>query len=272
MSDTLDVVHPSTEPPAEPPSWPTGTGAAARPPLVGLTGRRWAVRDLAGRFPVAMHDAEVDLHLADYPASVAAAGGLPVGLSRDVAPSRVLARLDALVLSGGADIDPRAYGQAPSPDLGPVEPERDAWELELLAGAIERHLPVLAICRGMQLLNVARGGTLVQHVAPDVGVGHPRFDRPRDEPAHSVALLHGSLAARVLGPGVTVNSLHHQIVDRVGRGLAVTGRAPDGVIEALELPEHPVLAVQWHPEMLAPPSPVMAWLVAEASARAGAQH
>ena len=265
MSVRLEVVHSSIEPPAESLLSPTRAGTTL-PPLVGLTGRRWPVHYLAGHFPVAMHEAEVDLHVADYAASVAAAGGLPVGLSRDAAPSQVLARLDALVLSGGADIDPRAYGQAPSPDLGPVEPERDAWEFELLEGAIERRLPVLAICRGLQLLNVARGGTLVQHVAPDIGVGHPRFDRPRDEPAHPVTLLDGSLAAQVLGPEVAVNSLHHQIVDRVGTGLAVTGRAPDGVIEALELPGWPLLAVQWHPEMLAPPSLVMSWLIAEASA------
>jgi len=217
-----------------------------------------------------MHDVEFDLHFADYPKAIAACGGLPVELTRDADVDAVVARLDGLVLTGGADVDPAEYGQAPDPDLGAVEPDRDAWELALLAAAEARELPVLCVCRGVQLLNVAKGGTLRQHVAEDEGDGHPRFAVDGHDPAHGVDLVDGSLAASLLGTHVEVNSLHHQVIEEVGEGLAVTGRSPDGTAEVLELEGRDVLGVQWHPELLARPDPTFAWLVEAARRRLSA--
>jgi putative glutamine amidotransferase len=213
-----------------------------------------------------MHGVEFDLHFADYPKAVAACGGVPVELTRDADVDAVVARLDGLVLTGGADVDPAAYGEAPDPDLGAVEPDRDDWELALLAAAEQRGIPVLCVCRGVQLLNVAKGGTLRQHVADNEGDGHPRFDEDGHSPAHGVDLVDGSLAASLLGTHIEVNSLHHQVIERVGEGLAVTGRSPDGTAEVLELGRD-VLGVQWHPELLARPDATFAWLVEAARTR-----
>lgn len=234
-------------------------------PLVGVSGRRWPVRRLADWTPPAMHGELFDLYFVGYSLSTVAAGGLPVGLNRDAPVGAILDRLDALVLSGGADIDPANYGSTPTAGCGEVEPARDAWELALLAGAVERSLPVLAICRGLQLVNVMYGGTLLQDVGSETGDRHPRFDRPPDELAHEVTLRLGSIAASVYGERVKVNSLHHQVVDTVAGGLSVTGRSSDGIVEALELPGASLLAVQWHPEMMADqPDPAFSWLVAAA--------
>ncbi|MHB8245012.1 MAG: gamma-glutamyl-gamma-aminobutyrate hydrolase family protein [Acidimicrobiales bacterium] len=231
-------------------------------PLIGVSGRRWPVRRLAAWTPPAVHGELFDLHFVGYFRATVMAGGLPVGLSRDAPVEPLLRRLDALVLSGGADVDPRNYKEPPSSGCGAVEPERDAWELALLEGAIERSLPVLAICRGLQLLNVMYGGTLLQDVAADVGDRHPRFERPPEELAHEVTLNPGSIAASIYGRQIKVNSLHHQVVEAVGESLSVTGRSPDKTVEALELPGASVLAVQWHPEMVAAqPDPAFTWIV-----------
>jgi putative glutamine amidotransferase len=221
--------------------------------------------------PVAMLPAEFDLHFADYPAALAAAGALPVELARDADVSDMVSRLDALVLSGGADIDPAFYGAEPAPGLGDIEPDRDVWELALIHAALEQNVPILAICRGAQLLNVALGGTLVQHVDLTDGVGHPRFDDDRSLLCHRVVTVAGSMANHVFGDSIQVNSLHHQVLDQLGDGLVATGHAEDGVVETIELPGHPVLAVQWHPEMLAQPNPAISWLVATARSLASAR-
>lgn len=236
-----------------------------------MTGRRWAGSVLGDHVAKAMHDAEVDLHFADYSVAVAGAGGMPVGLSRDAPVEPMLARIDGLVLAGGADVDPARYGAERRPGCGAVEPGRDEWELSLLRAALERDVPVLGICRGAQVLNVALGGTLVQDVGRDAGDGHPRFDAPRDELAHDVELVPGTLAAAVYGAvhgaRFAVNSLHHQVVDAVAPALVVGARSPDGTVEALELPGRAVLAVQWHPEMLGRhPDPGFRWLVGRAAA------
>ena len=217
-----------------------------------------------------MHGVEFDLHFADYPQAIAACGGLPVELTRDADVDGVVARLDGLVLTGGADVDPAAYGQSPDPELGAIEPDRDAWELALLASAEARGIPVLCVCRGVQLLNVAKGGTLRQHVAEDEGDGHPRFAEDGHDPAHGVELVDGSLAASLLGTHLEVNSLHHQVIDELGEGLVVTGRSPDGTAEVLELEGRDVLGVQWHPELLARPDPTFTWLVEAARRRLAA--
>jgi putative glutamine amidotransferase len=235
-------------------------------PLVGISGRRWPARKLAEHIVPAMHDAEIDLHFTEYGAAVAAAGGIPVQLTRDAPVADVVARLDGLVLTGGADVDPAFYGHDAEPELGAVEPDRDRWELDLLRAALDGGVPVLAICRGAQLANVLLGGTLVQHVEPHDGDGHPRFDQPRALRCHRVALTPGSLGASLYGATTDVNSLHHQTLDRIGDGLVVTGRSPDGTVEVVELPGRPFLGVQWHPEALAAPSdPAFDWLVRAAA-------
>jgi putative glutamine amidotransferase len=172
---------------------------------------------------------------------------------REEALDDLLERVDGLLLSGGPDIDPAAYGQPPHRCLGPTEPRLDAFELALAQAADRRGMPVLAICRGAQLLNVARGGTLIQHL-PDV-VGRAIEHRQReaaDALTHAVEVDPDSRLAEVLGwTEGCVNSFHHQAVDQLGRGLHVTARAPDGTIEALEDPDRPfLLAVQWHAEYL----------------------
>lgn len=234
------------------------------PPLIGVSGRRWPAHRLAEHIPPAMCSAEFDLHYSEYPTAIVAAGGLPVELCRDAPVTELIARLDGLVLTGGADLDPAAYGEPPAPELGAVEPDRDRWEQELLAAALAVSLPVLAICRGLQLVNVHHGGSLVQHLPTDP-VDHARFSADRSGVAHRIETESGSLAQQLYSSSADVNSLHHQAIDRLGDGLIVTARAPDGVIEAVETPGGSVLGVQWHPEMLAQPDAAFRWLVEAAS-------
>lgn len=191
-----------------------------------------------------------------YVTAVQRAGGLAVMLPPDERliehPSEGLDLIDGLVLAGGADIDPAAYGeQAHRETLGTV-PERDAFEIALARAAIERDLPLLGICRGMQLLNVVRGGTLLQHL-PDL-FGHEEHRRVLgsfEGAEHDVVLTEGTLAAAAAGELVhTTRSHHHQGVDRIGEGLIVSGVSTmDDLPEAIELSGRSfVLGVQWHPE------------------------
>ncbi len=238
-------------------------------PLIGLTGRRRSAASIAG-FPESLHGLAIDLYLADYAREVLAAGGLPVNIPMDASPNDYVAHLDGVLLSGGADLHPSSYGADPDGN-GDYEPERDRLELELLEGARARHLPVLGICRGLQLMNVAAGGSLNQHIAE-----HARYDVAPDACVHEVSFEAGSLLSRIYaGPDHAevpsgaangagkrqVNSLHHQTVDRVGDGLIVVARSTDGTIEGLETPDGSMVAVQWHPEMLSTPEPVFDWLV-----------
>lgn len=240
-------------------------------PLIGISGRRWPTSVLGALVPPAMLELSFDLHFSDYPRSIALAGGLPVELARDADVTQLVARLDGLVLTGGADIDPARYGAAPEEKLGTLEPERDEWELALLAAARAAEIPVLAICRGFQLVNVAFGGTLRQHVELDEGVGHPQWDVDGRTATHRVTLTPGSIASKFLDPEIGVNSLHHQVVDVVAPTLSVSAVAPDGVIEGLESDDGSILAVQWHPELLSAPDPTFRWLVGEATHRGDGQ-
>ena len=189
-----------------------------------------------------------------YAVAVQAAGGLALILppDDDIArdPDLLLDRVDALVLAGGGDVDPASYGARPHPKTSGTSQDRDRFELALTHRALERDLPVLGICRGMQMLNVAAGGTLVQHL-PDV-LGDDRHAHTAGAFGdHEVELEPGSLAARaVAASSTTVKSHHHQGVDELGEGLVPTGRSvPDGVIEAIEMPDRAfVLGVLWHPE------------------------
>ncbi len=189
-----------------------------------------------------------------YVQRLEAAGARVVILPPDSTDADVLDRLDGLVISGGADVDPDRYGHEPHPTTDPPRLERDAGEIVLYEGARRRDLPVLGICRGLQIMAVAEGGTLVQHLPDHVG-----DTRHRDEPGtfndHGATFAGGSLAADVVGAhDVVVNSSHHQSVADAG-SLTVTGWADDGTIEAAEDPTGSfVLGVQWHPEAVEDPA------------------
>jgi putative glutamine amidotransferase len=191
-----------------------------------------------------------------YIASIQDAGGLVLMIPPDPRlesdPDAVLDRIDGLILAGGADIDPSAYGAEPHPKTNGTVPERDRSELALARRALERDLPILGICRGMQLLNVACGGTLAQHVPDDVGhEDHRRNPGSFDNSDHDVRLDPGSLAARAAGDELHgTKSHHHQGVATIGEGLSVTGvSALDELPEAIEAPSlRFCLGVQWHPE------------------------
>ena len=187
-----------------------------------------------------------------YVDAVLAAGGLPVLLPHErAAAGAYLALLDALVVTGGAfDVPPELYGEAARPVCGPTRPARTAFEKDLLEAALAERLPVLGVCGGMQLMNVVRGGTLHQDLREDLGIEGHEQPPPKDAPSHGVDVAAGTQLAAVLGTGrLPVNSTHHQAVRDPGAGVLVSARAPDGVIEAIEIPDLPfAIGVQWHPE------------------------
>ena len=186
------------------------------------------------------------------------AGGIPLLLPPHLtAPvqAALWERLDGLVLTGGGDIDPARFGQARHPKTDDVAPARDELELGLTRRALDEDVPLFAICRGIQVLNVALGGTLVQDLPSErpSSIAHSQRE-PRHESTHAVKVMgEGTRLGRVLGSlEVSVNSMHHQAIDRLGFGLREVAWSPDGVIEGVELPgdDHFVLGVQWHPEEL----------------------
>ncbi|MDF1521235.1 MAG: gamma-glutamyl-gamma-aminobutyrate hydrolase family protein [Trueperaceae bacterium] len=189
----------------------------------------------------------------NYADAVLAEGGLPAYVTNHApaAAADFVARADGLVLSGGPDVDPYRYGQVPHPDLGAVDPERDAFELALYQAARDRGKPVFGVCRGVQVINVAEGGTLHQHL-PALGgpLQHSQRD-PGGRPHHQVALTEGSAIHAAFGAGeALVNTYHHQGLDRLGAGLRATAHAEDGLVEAVEGTSGAwLLGVQWHPEM-----------------------
>ncbi|HEX5385072.1 MAG TPA: gamma-glutamyl-gamma-aminobutyrate hydrolase family protein [Gemmatimonadales bacterium] len=251
------------------------TGALAldpceAPPRIGVSGvlRHWLNADRTG----------VN---AAYARAVAGAGGVPLILSQIIGAAHAGAALegcDGLLLTGGEDIDPSYYRAAASPHLETVDAERDRFELALFAAAHARRLPILGICRGIQLVNVALGGTLWQDLPTERPgpVAHDGASRtppaPRDARIHAVRLAAGSRAARALGTErLEVNSLHHQAVRYLAPGLVATGWSDDGIVEAVESADEPwLLAVQWHPEEMhahasAPDHGMFRSLVAEAA-------
>jgi putative glutamine amidotransferase len=190
-----------------------------------------------------------------YLRAIEQAGAVPVVVPPLVGPGldALLDRVDGVCLSGGPDIHPGAYDANPDAELGPTWCELDRFELALARAADARDLPILAICRGLQVLNVARGGTLHQHL-PSLGgdVLPHRQTTPAEEPSHEVCVTPGSRLAGIAGaPCFAVNSFHHQAVDRLGRGLIVSARAADGTVEGVEARDREfTLGVQWHAESL----------------------
>jgi gamma-glutamyl-gamma-aminobutyrate hydrolase PuuD len=235
-------------------SEPTGN----RRPIIGVTAYGEHAR-------YGVWDHEAVLLPRTYPDVVIAAGGVPVLLPPVPESAAAVDRLDAVVLAGGPDVDPDRYGATPHPRTGQPRPERDAAELAVLHRALDRGIPVLGVCRGAQVLNVGLGGTLVQHV-PDA-VGHSGHNpSPGVFGTVEVKLEAGSRVAAALGPTATVRCHHHQALDRLADGLVVTGRAADGLVEAVELDGAPfVVGVQWHPEEEATDVRLMVALVTAAA-------
>jgi putative glutamine amidotransferase len=217
-------------------------------PLIGVTTSEVRRGDLAtlrrhGEPP--QHEMALGL---TYMRAVELAGGVPVVLPplEPGAMATLLTRLDGVCLSGGPDLDPAGYGARADEALGPTEPALDRFELELVCAADALGMPLLGVCRGAQALNIARGGTLHQHID-----GH-RQSELATVPTHSVRIAARSRAARLMGAhAAEVNSFHHQAVDSLGDGLVATAWAPDGTIEGIEDARHPfLLGVQWHAETL----------------------
>ena len=193
----------------------------------------------------------------EYLDAVARAGGVPVLLpltEDEEARAELLRRVDGLMLTGGPDVHPRLYGKEVLPVCGKISEKRDAVEISLFRLALEMGLPVLGICRGIQVMNVALGGTLYQDIAAQLpgAIDHPCYDTPRDK-VHEVTVIEGSLLHRVSGlTHFSVNSRHHQGIRTLGKGLVATAYSKDGLVEAVDDPNARfVTAVQWHPESLA---------------------
>ena len=210
-------------------------------PLIGISTyreqARWGSWDLPAVLLPAM-----------YVDAVAAAGADPVLLPTGAMSATTRARLDGLVLAGGADVDPSRYGQPAGPHTTVVRLDRDDAELTALQAALDRDVPVLAICRGMQLLNVALGGDLIQHL-PDRADAATHDPGPGAFEPRQVRIAEGSRLHRVLGPTAAADCHHHQALDRIAPGLSVSAWAEDGTVEAVESDAlRFCLAVQWHPE------------------------
>jgi len=221
-------------------------------PLVAITARRLGETEKWPR-------SYATVSPRGYLDAVARTGAIPVLVDPVGDPTGILERVDALVLTGGPDLDPAAYGQTAHEKTYGVDPAVDAFEHALVHEAIARATPTLAICRGLQLLNVALGGSLHQHIPDDPGVApHGRPGEPNGGRAQEVSVEAGTMLAKVMGATRVVASCHHhQAVDEEGDGLRVVARADDGIVEALEATETRgfLLAVQWHPEDTAATDP-----------------
>jgi putative glutamine amidotransferase len=236
------------------------TDIGSMAPLIGVTTSEVRRGDLAtlrrhGEPP--QHEMALGL---TYMRAIELAGGVPVVLPPlHDGMATLLDRLDGICLSGGPDLDPSAYGARAHEQLGPTEPQLDRFELELASAADSVGMPLLGICRGAQALNVARGGTLHQHVE-----GH-RQTELATQPVHAVRIVPRSRASRVLKTRATmVNSFHHQAVDELGSGLRVVAHAADGTVEAIE-GENFTVGVQWHAETLIAHMPLFEALVRAAA-------
>jgi putative glutamine amidotransferase len=218
-------------------------------PVIGIPGRPQDVAAVGSTI-------RAYLTFHTYSDSVRRGGGLPVILIpvEDEAIDEILDRIDGVMFTGGGDIDPGRYGAEPVDSVRRVDPERDEFELALVHRLLERQMPTMAICRGLQIINVGLGGTLVQDLPSHRGAhGHDVVGEGAYTP-HSKALIDpGCRISSIIGDGLhSINSIHHQAIEDLGDGLRVVGAAPDGTIEAIEHEDSnwPLIAVQWHPEFL----------------------
>lgn len=246
------------------------TTPAPRRPIIGLTTYLEQARQ-------GVWDVRAAFLPQRYLDAVTASGGVAVLLPPqpvpDAAAAVVLEGLDGLIFTGGLDVQPELYGAERHPLTDAPRPDRDEWELALFRGAEERRMPVLAICRGLQLVNVARGGTLHQHLPDDLGTERYRIGGGVFA-TNEVIVDDGSALAGLVGPGVIdVHSYHHQGVDRLGDGLVATARTDDGLVQAFESDgDGYLVGVQWHPEENAEDRRLFAGLVAEASVYAAGRR
>ncbi|GAB3199107.1 gamma-glutamyl-gamma-aminobutyrate hydrolase family protein [Nocardioides hungaricus] len=244
-------------------------------PLIGISGRRLSA-SIIGRMDPRFARREFDFFFSDYARCVAEAGGIPVHLPYEADGDEVVPRLDGVIITGGQDIHPARWGGDTSvvpPDADPRmdssahDAQRDGYESSIIAAAMRTGVPLLGVCRGHQMLNVALGGTLVADLPPSE-VEHYLKDAPLTDGRadHVVRFAPGSLVESIYGREARLNSWHHQSVARCGTGLEVTGWADDGIVESIEVAGRPVLGVQWHPEWQLTPDPVFAWLIEAAQA------
>lgn len=232
-------------------------------PLIGICTNYSTEKSVGTETRLGLQEQEWHLIADDYIASVEKAGAIPVIIpvtkSTETA-KELLSKLDGILFTGGSDIDPQQYGELPQYGLGSIEPLRDQHEIALAKHALyETDLPILGVCRGMQLLNVVAGGTLYQDLKqekPD-GIQHGLIGSPKYHPVHPVTIEKDSKFYHVFNTQIIgVNSYHHQAVKDIGEGFEATMLAPDGIIEGIELTEERfVCAVQWHPEMMAERNP-----------------
>lgn len=226
-------------------------------PLIGVTGRRWSGDRV--QMEARYQKRDFDVHISDFASKVAKSGALPVQIPYESTGRDLIARLDGLLISGGQDVDPSRWGGPAVPDSEETDPLRDEYEISLIHDALADGIPILGICRGMQILNVALGGTLIADL-PTKEIDHQQKGIDVEVETHTVRFLIGSTMFDIYGHEAPVNTLHHQAVDALGSGLSVTGRAPDGVVEAIELGSRPVVGVQWHPEWRRT-DPIFDWFV-----------
>lgn len=218
-------------------------------PLIGLIGG--VIIDQGGLFP----GYERSYVNSDYVKAVVEAGGVPVILPpiTDQEAIRIqLECVDAVIITGGIDVNPLVYGEEPMEKLGQVQILRDEFDLAVIKEVVEQNKPVLGICRGLQMLNVAFGGTLYQDLSynQDSYIKHVQNTAP-DVPGHSIDIVEGTKLYGLLGAKTVTNSFHHQAIKDLGQGFRIAAIAKDGVIEAIEREEGYIVAVQWHPEMMA---------------------
>jgi len=226
-------------------------------PLIGITCWYSADDDTGIHAKIGLPGQDWNLLSGDYVRAVERAGGIPLVIpilrsNKDI--QLMIDRLDGLIVSGGNDVNPRLYGEEIDGKTGLLTPERDIMEIAALLYAIaQRDIPVLAICRGMQILNVAFGGTLVQDLQQEGWRDHALVSVPVGHHAHTVNIAAGSLLAQIVGDDpIEVNSYHHQAVRQVAADFGQSAVSADGVVEAIEMAgRHFVLGLQWHPEMLA---------------------
>ncbi len=237
-------------------------------PVIGVCTNYSLEKSVGTQTRLGLQDQAWHLIADDYISAIEKAGGVPIILpvtENEETRQQLLSQIDGILFTGGSDLDPQLYGELPSYGLGPVQPRRDQHEINLAKRALyETDLPILGICRGMQLLNVVTGGTLFQDLKQDKpeGMNHGLSTSPKAHPVHPVAITKDSLFHHVFeSETIGVNSYHHQAIRQIGEGFEATMVAPDGLIEGIEWKgDRFVCAVQWHPEMMATSVPQIASL------------